>query len=42
MLLDHFEKHLSEAIDGIGGEAFGIREVTDGIEGTENIRRAVD
>jgi hypothetical protein len=42
VLLEHFEKHPCKAKDGIGGKAFGIGEMTDGIKGAKNIRRAVD
>jgi hypothetical protein len=42
MLLDHFEKHLSEAEGRIGGKSLGIGEMTDRIESTVDIGRAID
>ena len=42
MIFENLEEHLGEAIDGIGGKAFGIGEMADGIEGTIDIRGAID
>jgi hypothetical protein len=42
MVFEDFEKHLGETIGGVGGKAFGIGQVTDGIEGPEDVGGAVD
>jgi hypothetical protein len=42
MFFEHFEKHLSEAKDGVGGKSLGIGEMTDGIKCSEEIRGAID
>jgi hypothetical protein len=42
MFFEDFEKHPGEAEDGIGWEAFGIGEVTDGIKGPEDVGRTID
>jgi hypothetical protein len=42
MLLEQLEKHLGKAEGGIGRKASGIGEMSDGIEGTIDIRGAID
>jgi hypothetical protein len=42
MFLEHFEKHLGEAIGRIGRETFRIREMADGEKCTIEIGGAVD
>jgi hypothetical protein len=42
VFLEDLKKHLSEAIDGIGREALGVGEMTDGIKGTIDIGRAIN
>jgi hypothetical protein len=38
----YLQQHRGEAKDGIGGEAFGVRQASDGEKGPEDIGAAVD
>jgi hypothetical protein len=42
VFFDYFEKHLDEAIDGVGWKTFGTGEMPDRIKGAKDIRGAID
>ncbi len=42
VILEHLEKHLGKTEDRVGRDTLGIGEMPDGIEGTVDIRRAIN